>query len=73
LADIWANADDRTAVTAASERIDRLLGVNPQEVAEFRDYPFRFVVDPPLAVVFAVLPETDSVLVTEVRPARRSR
>jgi plasmid stabilization system protein ParE len=65
LARIWLRAPDRTAVSVAANRIDTLLGGDPEKCgAEF--YGDRLLVELPLAVTFAVFPEDRSVQVLQV-------
>lgn len=54
LADAWSGAIDRNAVSAASERIDRLLESDPLAVGESRSGANRIVFEPPLAAIFRV-------------------
>jgi hypothetical protein len=54
LGDIWLNAPDPNAVTAASARIDRLLRLDPLSLGESRDANKRFWVERPLAVTYRV-------------------
>jgi hypothetical protein len=54
LAELWLNALDRTAITQASNRIDRILGRDPEQVGESREGNRRILVEPPLAVIFRV-------------------
>lgn len=55
LAELWTRARDRNAVTRASYLIDQLLRVDPdlQGVPFFGD---RFLVVPPLRVLFSINP-----------------
>jgi len=55
LASIWLTADDRAAVTAAANEIDRLLRSRPLAVGESRSGNIRVLVIPPLAVHYEVL------------------
>jgi len=54
LAEVWTNATDQNAVTAASHRIDRLLADDPLDVGESRHTNHRLAFDPPLQVMFRV-------------------
>ena len=54
LADLWTNATNRGAVTAAADEIDRLLARDPLGVGESRDGGNRILFEPPLAVLYRV-------------------
>ena len=54
LADIWNNASDRAAVTAASNCIDRLVARDPMAHGEGREGNLRTLFVPPLAVLYEV-------------------
>jgi hypothetical protein len=54
LAEAWNTSPDRAGVTAASNRIDRLLATDPLTAGESRDGEDRIVFDAPLAVIFRV-------------------
>lgn len=54
LADTWAAATDRNAVTAASYRIDQRLADDPLDVGESRHENYRLGFEPPLQVFFRV-------------------
>lgn len=65
LANIWNNAPNRGAVSAAANRIDQALSVD----AETKAVPFYgdwLMVDPPLAVVFRIDRGDCKVQVTQV-------
>jgi hypothetical protein len=51
LAQIWLNAADRSAVTSASNRIDRRLQSNPEDEGESRPNGQRIVFETPLGVL----------------------
>lgn len=74
LTTIWIDAADRSAVTAASDEIDRRLQTNPESLGESRGGNTRVVVVPPLAVHFDVHPNDRVVRVLTVRyiPTRPS-
>ena len=55
LADIWVNAADRSAVTRAGDRIDRLLGTSPGAVGESRPAGERILIEPPLTAYYEVI------------------
>jgi plasmid stabilization system protein ParE len=53
LARIWLASTDRRSVSAAADRIDRLLAENPQFVGD--DFYGDFIVSvPPLVVVYTI-------------------
>lgn len=54
LATIWSQADDRVAVTAASNEIDRLLGASPYTQGESRRGNVRVMFEGSLGADFAV-------------------
>ena len=54
LAELWTNAPDQGAVTAASHRIDQRLAVNPRDEGESRGGIERISFDRPLQVLFRV-------------------
>jgi plasmid stabilization system protein ParE len=74
LAAIWNAAQDRAAVTAASDEIDRLLARDAPALGEARADNFRVYLHPPLGVDFQVFPAERRALVVRVwrvrRPAR---
>ena len=54
LATLWAAAPDRSAVSAAANRIDAILQIDPETRGESRSGSIRILVVPPLAVTFEV-------------------
>src|SRR2546423_527403 len=50
----WTPSPDGAAVTAASDRIDRLLAADPLNAGESRDGDDRILFDQPLGVIFRV-------------------
>ncbi len=66
LATLWINATDRKALTDAANRIDVLLSRDPEHLGESREAGRRVLLDPPLGVVFSVLPDARTVLVLTV-------
>lgn len=54
LADLWASASDRAAVTDAARRIDRMLGHDPLSMGESRDGPVRVLFVSPLGVLYRI-------------------
>ena len=66
LAEIWARAADRGAITAAVDRIDRELSVAPAAKGESRDEGRRILLEPPLGVFFRVEPQDRAVSVLTV-------
>ncbi|HET6575498.1 MAG TPA: hypothetical protein VFG68_17985 [Fimbriiglobus sp.] len=72
LAQVWLDATDRNAVTAASNRIDQRLAADPVSEGESRSADERITFDPPLRVVFRVAAATRDVFVLSVgRSGRR--
>jgi plasmid stabilization system protein ParE len=57
LASIWMNASDRDNITAAANRIDRLLHSDAESRGESRSAGMRVLVVPPLGVLFTVEPD----------------
>jgi plasmid stabilization system protein ParE len=66
LATIWSQTKDRNAVSKAAHVIDKMLGVNPEEVGESREEGFRVLFERPLGVMFAISPDDRTVLVVTV-------
>ena len=54
LAQLWLEAENRHAVTAAARRIDRVLQTNPAEQGESRSGAMRVMFVDPLGVFFHV-------------------
>jgi hypothetical protein len=54
LARLWMNAPDRGAVESAANRIDALLGSDPDAYGESRSGRTRILIAPPLAVFYEV-------------------
>ena len=65
LAQIWLAAEDRAAVADAANRIDTVLGDDP-EAAGDDFYGDRILVERPLAVTFVVRPDDRWVQVLQV-------
>jgi hypothetical protein len=65
LADLWMNAPDRKAVTAAADQIDDLLRTDPEQQGESRPEG-RVLLIPPLGVFFHVLEQDRIVRVVQV-------
>jgi plasmid stabilization system protein ParE len=63
---LWTDADDRRAVTAAANEIDRLLKSNPRGQAESRRGGVRVVFIDPLGVFFDIQDEDRLVSVLRV-------
>ncbi len=57
LATIWSQADDRAAVAAASNEIDRLLATSPDSQGESRRGNVRVMFKGPLGADFEILAE----------------
>jgi plasmid stabilization system protein ParE len=71
LADLWTQATDRAAVTAASDRVDATLAADAANAGDSRGGAVRLLFDRPLAILFRVDEETDRVYVVSVSTARR--
>jgi len=67
LADLWLNAPDRNAVTAATHAIDRELAVDPSSRGVELSEGLRAFFAPPLRVLFAVRGDDRIVEVLRVR------
>jgi len=66
LIDLWINAPDRQAVTAAADQIDHDLEHHPLQAGESRDGGTRIHIVPPLAVLYDVDPANKTVTVWAV-------
>lgn len=67
LADIWTNATDRTAVTAASHRLDNELMRDPKNLGESRNASVnRTTLAMPLGIEFEVIEDDKKVRVVRV-------
>ena len=67
LAEVWTGATDRNAVTAASHRLDRLLGRDPRNQGESRETDTdRTMFDSPLGVDFEIVEDDKKVRVLRV-------
>jgi plasmid stabilization system protein ParE len=67
LAKIWLAADDKKAVTEATDTIDKLLRVAPLSVGESRSGMIRIVIVRPLAVAYEVFEDDRRVEVLAIR------
>jgi len=54
LAELWIEATDRSAVTAAVEEIDRILAADPHDAGESRSGQTRILFVAPLGVFFDI-------------------
>jgi plasmid stabilization system protein ParE len=70
---LWTQADSATrqAITTASHTIDQRLRQNPQQEGESRPRGRRIAFIPPLAVVFRVEADGQTVSVLQIRLFRR--
>jgi plasmid stabilization system protein ParE len=68
LADLWTNATDRNAVTAAADEVERLLSRDPLGQGESRSGNRRILFEPPLSVLYRVDPKRRTVTVITVGP-----
>lgn len=64
--ELWLDAPDRTAITAAVDELDRLLARDPQEAGESRSESVRIVFVPPLGVFYEIDEATQIVHVLRV-------
>lgn len=73
LARAWIEGDgqQRVAITAAVEAIDRVLQVDPESQGESRSGNRRILLQPPLGVVYEIVPRSASVTVVHVWTFRR--
>ncbi len=71
LATAWVDATDRGAVARASDRVDRVLAVDPAHEGESRDRGRRLVFVPPLAVTYEVIEDDKLVRILRVRLRER--
>lgn len=73
LAAIWTNADSaaRQAITAASHAIEQRLQQDPHQEGESRSKGRRITFEPPLAVIFRVEADGQTISVLQVRVFRR--
>lgn len=66
LAALWMDSSKREAVTQAAHRIDQQLQKAPQQLGESRPHDCRIYFDPPLGILFRVLPTNRLVEVVHV-------
>jgi hypothetical protein len=68
LASVWMKADSeqRRRITAASQRIDRLLHDDPEQQGESRPLGRRILFVPPLGITFRINRQTSLVSVLHV-------
>jgi hypothetical protein len=67
LAQVWLNAPDRNAVTAAANEVDRLLAANPSDLGESRAGGLRVLIVEPLIVGYIVFEDDLRVIVFSIR------
>jgi hypothetical protein len=70
LAAAWITAADRSALTAAANRVDRLLERDPLDCGESRSGIERVMFEGPLVVAFDVYEARRKVVVLDVRAIR---
>jgi hypothetical protein len=70
LAELWSEADDRAALTRATDHIDAILADRPDDVGESRAGNRRLVIEPPIAVFYEVVEPDKLVRVLRVQPWR---
>jgi hypothetical protein len=75
LANFWTQADSslRQAITTASHAVDQRLKSDPYNEGESRSHGRRITFAPPLAVIFRVEGDGQTVSVLEVRVFRKRR
>ena len=66
LTELWTDAPDRAAISAATNEIDKRLGSNPLDEGESRDAGRRILLVSPLGVYFTVRDEDRLVMVIVV-------
>jgi hypothetical protein len=67
LAQVWLDAPDRNAVTAAANEVDRLLAIDPAGQGESRAAGLRVLIVEPLMVGYMVNDDDRRVIVFSVR------
>ena len=73
LASLWIEAEERSAISAAANTIDRALRFDPNTVGESRGDFTRVLIVPPLVVTFDVLSDDRIVKILWVGTIRGSR
>jgi len=63
LAILWAQADDRSAVSTVANAMDEALRRDPLSLGESRSENSRILIDPPLALLYDVVEEDRRVTV----------
>ena len=73
LTTLWTQADSvqRQVITAASHTLDQRLGKNPFNEGESRSKGRRITFVPPLAVIFRIEPDGQTVSMLQVRMFRQ--
>ena len=71
LTELWTYSLDRTAITAAANKIDWRLRIDPDQVGESRGEDRRLLIELPLGVTFRVLTAERIVHVTTVWQIQR--
>ena len=72
LAPIWMSSPDRSAITDASEEIDRMLSQDPSDAGESRPDGQRVGFALPLGIRFEIVPEDRLVNIVAVWLVRKS-
>ena len=67
LAQVWLDAPDRNAVTAAANEVDRLLAADPAGIGESRAAGLRALIVEPLMVGYMIDEDDGRVIVFSVR------
>ena len=68
LAQLWLDAEDRSSVRDAADRLDAALGERADSLGESRSPNVRIAFAPPLAIEFEVLEQDRTVYVLAVWP-----
>ena len=52
LAELWLDAEDRNALSAAADQVEAILRANPEQSGESRFSDRRILIVPPLVVIY---------------------
>jgi hypothetical protein len=73
LASLTEASDDKEALAAAAEAIDRRLVTDPFDYGESREGRVRIAFEPPLAITFEILRDASTVIVHDVWQPHKNR
>jgi mRNA-degrading endonuclease RelE of RelBE toxin-antitoxin system len=73
LADVWMNAADPNAVTAAINEVEDKLHRDPLTTGVSRPGGYRLVIEGPIGVLYRVDPQQKRVIIISVGPSGRSQ